>query len=203
VCALPRNMCPSEGTMDIFVEPVLLAAATAGVRIRVPWRSQSRISGRARLRAHCLCAAAEQASFQKPTGASRDTRVPSEDRPRVLVVRRRGAAMNRFAGRLSIECDYVRSVGSRRSRGAEGEARRGRWSAAERLATLKAPAGLDLGAITPDEIAVSIPRRNRRGAPWPSSAAALPANRCARTTVIIARDTCAAIKSRRTHRTSS
>jgi xanthine dehydrogenase accessory factor len=29
--------------------------------------------------------------------------------------------------------------------------------AAERLARLKAPAGLDLGAITPDEIAISIP----------------------------------------------
>ena len=28
--------------------------------------------------------------------------------------------------------------------------------AAERLAALKAPAGLDLGAITPDEIAISI-----------------------------------------------
>ncbi|HWX86078.1 MAG TPA: XdhC family protein, partial [Xanthobacteraceae bacterium] len=31
-----------------------------------------------------------------------------------------------------------------------------RGVAAERLATLKAPAGLDLGAITPDEIAISI-----------------------------------------------
>jgi xanthine dehydrogenase accessory factor len=31
-----------------------------------------------------------------------------------------------------------------------------RGVAAERLAKLKAPAGLDLGAITPDEIAISI-----------------------------------------------
>jgi len=32
-----------------------------------------------------------------------------------------------------------------------------RGVAVERLAKLKAPAGLDLGAITPDEIAISIP----------------------------------------------
>jgi xanthine dehydrogenase accessory factor len=31
-----------------------------------------------------------------------------------------------------------------------------RGVSAERLAKLKAPAGLDLGAITPDEIAISI-----------------------------------------------
>jgi len=46
---------------------------------------------------------------------------------------------------------------------------------AERLAKLKAPAGLDLGAITPDEIALSNPGgivavrrrgRQREGRPW-------------------------------------
>ena len=57
---------------------------------------------------------------------------------------------------LAIEAEYVAFVGSRQEgRGAEGEARRASV-APERLARLKAPAGLDLGAITPDEIAVSI-----------------------------------------------
>ncbi len=36
------------------------------------------------------------------------------------------------------------------------KAKRAGGVAAERLARLKAPAGLDLGAITPDEIALSI-----------------------------------------------
>jgi xanthine dehydrogenase accessory factor len=57
---------------------------------------------------------------------------------------------------LSIEAEYVAFVGSRK----KAEALKAKLAAAgvapERLATLKAPAGLDLGAITPDEIAVSI-----------------------------------------------
>jgi xanthine dehydrogenase accessory factor len=57
---------------------------------------------------------------------------------------------------LSIEAEYVAFVGSRK----KAEALKAKLAAAgvtpERLAKLKAPAGLDLGAITPDEIAVSI-----------------------------------------------
>ena len=56
---------------------------------------------------------------------------------------------------LAIEAEYVAFVGSRKKAEAL-KAKLGRQVAPERLAKLKAPAGLDLGAITPDEIAVSI-----------------------------------------------
>ena len=57
---------------------------------------------------------------------------------------------------LAAEADYVAFVGSRR----KAEALRAKLSKdgvdPGRLARLKAPAGLDLGAITPEEIALSI-----------------------------------------------
>jgi len=50
----------------------------------------------------------------------------------------------------------VAFVGSRKKAEALKRTLSQRNIAAERLAKLKAPAGLDLGAITPDEIAISI-----------------------------------------------
>jgi xanthine dehydrogenase accessory factor len=57
---------------------------------------------------------------------------------------------------LAVDVDYVAFVGSRRKAEALKATLAQRGVAAERLAKLKAPAGLDLGAITPDEIAISI-----------------------------------------------
>ena len=61
-----------------------------------------------------------------------------------------------LAAALAIESAYVAFVGSRKKAEALKAALSRRGVAAERLAKLKAPAGLDLGAITPDEIAISI-----------------------------------------------
>jgi xanthine dehydrogenase accessory factor len=57
---------------------------------------------------------------------------------------------------LAIDATYVAFVGSRKKAEALRKTLAARGVAPERLARLKAPAGLDLGAITPDEIAVSI-----------------------------------------------
>ena len=57
---------------------------------------------------------------------------------------------------LALDVDYVAFVGSRRKAQVLKEKLAARGVAPERLAKLKAPAGLDLGAIRPDEIAISI-----------------------------------------------
>jgi xanthine dehydrogenase accessory factor len=57
---------------------------------------------------------------------------------------------------LAVDADYVAFVGSRKKAEALNATLAKRGVAAERLAKLKVPAGLDLGAITPDEIAISI-----------------------------------------------
>jgi xanthine dehydrogenase accessory factor len=57
---------------------------------------------------------------------------------------------------LSVMDGYVAFVGSRRKAAALREALSAGDIGAERLARLRAPAGLDLGAVTPEEIALSI-----------------------------------------------
>jgi len=68
---------------------------------------------------------------------------------------------------LSVEADYVAFVGSRRKAETLRAKLRDRGVDAARLAGLKSPAGLDIGAITPEEIALSIlaeiVRHRRRG----------------------------------------
>jgi xanthine dehydrogenase accessory factor len=57
---------------------------------------------------------------------------------------------------LAVDVDYAAFVGSRKKAEALKAALSERGVTTERLAKLRAPAGLDLGAITPDEIAISI-----------------------------------------------
>jgi xanthine dehydrogenase accessory factor len=73
---------------------------------------------------------------------------------------------------LSIEASYHAFVGSRRKMAALRERLIAQGIAADTLDRVKAPAGLDLGAITPEEIAMSIlaeitleRRRGQRGSP--------------------------------------
>lgn len=153
-----KNMCPSQGTMDVFVEPVLprpqlvvcgsspVAVAVADLARQVGF-------------ALTVCApAAEQAAF-----AEADARIEGyalsvgDPAERYVLVSTQGRGDEAaLLAALSIDAAYVAFVGSRRKAEALREAMRARGVAPERLARLKAPAGLDLGAITPEEIAVSI-----------------------------------------------
>jgi xanthine dehydrogenase accessory factor len=57
---------------------------------------------------------------------------------------------------LAVDAEYIAFVGSRKKAEALKSSLASRGISDERLAKLKAPAGLDLGAITPEEIAISI-----------------------------------------------
>jgi len=153
-----KNMCPSQGTMDVFVEPVLprpqivvcgsspVAVAIAGLRRRVGF-------------AVTVCVpAAEQAAFAEADRRIEGFALPVDDEgPRFVVVSTQGRGDEAaLQAALAIDATYVAFVGSRKKAEALRKTLAARGVAPERLARLKAPAGLDLGAITPDEIAVSI-----------------------------------------------
>ena len=153
-----NNMCPSQGTMDIFIEPVLphprlvvcgsspVAVAIADLARRIGF-------------AVTVCApSAEQGSFAEADRRIEGYALPVEEAGmRFVVVSTQGRGDEAaLQAALAVETDYVAFVGSRK----KAEVLKGKLAergvASERLAKLKAPAGLDLGAITPDEIAVSI-----------------------------------------------
>ena len=153
-----KNMCPSEGFMDIFIEPVLprpqivicggspVAVAIADLGRRIGFDVT-------------VCApAAEQVAFGEVERRIEGYALPvMEAGARFVVVSTQGRGDEAaLQAALAVDADYVAFVGSRKKADALKTALAQRGVAPERLAMLKAPAGLDLGAITPEEIAVSI-----------------------------------------------
>ena len=152
------NLCPSQGTMDIFVEPVLphpqiVVCGASPVAVAVVEL------GRRLGFAVTVCAqAADQAGFAQADRRIEGYALPVEEAgARFVVVATQGRGDEAaLQAALAVEADYVAFVGSRKKAEVLKARLAERGVAPNRLAKLKAPAGLDLGAITPDEIAVSI-----------------------------------------------
>jgi len=153
-----KNMCPSQGTTDVFVEPVLprpqlvvcgaspVAVAIAELGRRIGF-------------ALTVCApAGDQAAFPNADRRIEGFALPVEDTgTRFVVVSTQGRGDEAaLQAALSVDAAYVAFVGSRKKAEALKAMLAKRGVTAEKLARLKAPAGLDLGSITPDEIAISI-----------------------------------------------
>jgi xanthine dehydrogenase accessory factor len=152
------NMCPSKGTMDIFVEPVLphpslviLGASPVALSLAAQARQ---------LGYHVtLAAPASDLTTEPDADVIIDGFAPRylSDARRFVVVSTQGkgdeAALKQA---LAIDAEYLAFVGSRRKMTALREKLVAAAVAPEALDRVKAPAGLDLGAITPEEIAMSI-----------------------------------------------
>ncbi|MEJ2374154.1 MAG: XdhC/CoxI family protein [Pseudolabrys sp.] len=153
-----KNMCPSQGTMDIFIEPVLprpqvVICGSSPVAVAVA--DLARWSGFA----VTVCAPAdEQASFAEPDRRIEGYALPVDEAgSRYVIVSTQGRGDEAaLLAALALDVDYVGFVGSRRKAAVLKDKLAERGVGPERLAKLKAPAGLDLGAIRPDEIAISI-----------------------------------------------
>jgi xanthine dehydrogenase accessory factor len=153
-----RNTCPSQGTMDIFVEPMLPRA-----EIVVCGSSPVAVAiadlGRRMGFVMTACApAAEQGAFAEPDRRIEGYALPvsGEGRRYIVVSTQSRGDEAALQAALSVESEYVAFVGSRR-KAATLKAKLGdKGVDPARLDRLKAPAGLDLGAITPEEIALSI-----------------------------------------------
>jgi xanthine dehydrogenase accessory factor len=153
-----RNMCPSKGTMDIFIEPVMPAPivvilGSSPVAIALAKNAPGfgfQVT---------VCAPADE----QPAFASVDARIEGfmietgEPRDRFIVVSTQGRGDEAaLRAALSVQAAYVAFVGSKAKAAALAAKVSNTGVGAQRLASLKAPAGLDIGAITPEEIALSI-----------------------------------------------
>ncbi len=153
-----ENMCPSQGTMDVFVEPVLphpeiVVCGSSPVAVAV-----AELGKRIGFAVTVCAPAVDQASFAEADRRIEGYALPvAEAGMRFVVVATQGRGDEAaLRAALAVEANHVAFVGSRK----KAEALKAKLAQSgidpARLAKLKAPAGLDLGAITPDEIAVSI-----------------------------------------------
>jgi xanthine dehydrogenase accessory factor len=152
------NMCPSQGTMDIFIEPVLPRPVFV-------------ILGASPV-ALALAEQAKSLGYQVALAAPLDhlSNVPEVDvffngfgvdiaqkGERFIVVSTQGRGDEAaLKAALALEASYHGFVGSRRKMAALRRKLIADGIPASSLETVRAPAGLDLGAITPEEIALSI-----------------------------------------------
>jgi xanthine dehydrogenase accessory factor len=153
-----QNMCPSKGTMDVFVEPVLphpSLVILGGSPVAMSLAGQARQLGY-----HVTIAApAADLSSEPDAHVIIDGFQPHDlnDARRFVVISTQGkgdeAALKASVG---INATYHAFVGSRRKMAALREKLIKEGIDATAIDLIKAPAGLDLGAITPEEIAMSI-----------------------------------------------
>lgn len=153
-----RNACPSQGTMDIFIEPVLpkprlviLGASPVAVALATIAPGFG----------YAVAVAAQAGDLDRfPDGVRRldgPAPAPSAGADAYVVVSTQGAG-DRAALKAvaAMPARYRAFVGSRR----KAETLRRELAAegvpAEALAGVKAPAGLDIAAVTSEEIALSI-----------------------------------------------
>jgi xanthine dehydrogenase accessory factor len=156
---LHKSSCPSGGTVDIFVEPMrpsprLVVCGASPVAIAV-----ADLGRRLGYRIVAAALADDHAAFaeedQKVAGFSLgETGVEAED---YVVVGTQGKRdREALAAALNTPARYVAFVGSRRKADVLKAQIAEQGVAPERIARLKAPAGLDIHGIEPEEIALSI-----------------------------------------------
>jgi xanthine dehydrogenase accessory factor len=152
------NMCPSKGTMDIFIEPVLPHPSLVifgASPVAMSLAAQARQLGY-----HVTLAAPAADVVAAPDAdAVVDGFVLGElNRTRRFVVVSTQGKGDDAALRAAIATDaeYRAFVGSRRKMMALRKKLTAQGIEAGAIDRVKAPAGLDLGAITPEEIAMSI-----------------------------------------------
>lgn len=153
-----NNMCPSHGTMDIFVEPILprpqlyvcgaspVAVAIAAIAQRMGFFVS-------------VCAPAlDHAVFSDTDRLIDGYEIPPDSgsgRYVIVATQGRGDTVA-LKSALAAPSAYVAFVGSRKKAAVLKDELAAKGVPPSQLETLRAPAGLDLGAITPDEIALSI-----------------------------------------------
>jgi len=151
------NGCPSKGSMDIFVEPVkpqpeLLVfgsgpVASALLRISSSFGFSLVLCGEIE---HAI-ADRQYASLMEMDSAA----LPDVDRYVVVATQGKGDVATLTAA-LKMGATYIAFVGSRRKFASFEDKLTNAGVSAKKIATVRSPAGGQINAVTPDEIALSI-----------------------------------------------
>lgn len=156
---LHRSFCPSGGTVDLFVEPMCRAPRLIVAGASPVAQALVDLGARLGYRVALAALAEDQAGFDAVA-----ERVEGFDLAPLgvtaadwIVVSTQGKRdREALAAALQSEAGYVAFVGSRRKAETLAAQLRAQGMSEERLARLKAPAGLDIHGIEPAEIALSI-----------------------------------------------
>jgi len=156
---LHKSSCPSGGTVDMFVEPMgrqprCIVCGTSPVAAAVV--------ALARVMGYRTVIAAAREDHERVAGADQfvdgfDLGTIAPQEADAIVVATQGVRdRDALEAALTSDADYVAMVGSRKKIAVLKKALIGKGLPATRLDRLRGPAGFDIGAIEPEEIALSI-----------------------------------------------
>jgi xanthine dehydrogenase accessory factor len=173
--------CHSGGTLEIFVDPVLPKPALVLVGSGPVIETLAALAAAARFAVTVVEPEAPTPARLAEVQVVDDlAAVPVTPRTAIVVATHGRFDEDALERALRSEADYVSLVASPTRARVVAESLRARAIPEDRLRQLKAPAGLDLGAVTPEEIAVSILAEivaRRRGAhPAPAVARSVTAS---------------------------
>ncbi len=133
-----RNGCPSKGSVDIFIEPFVPAPVLT-------------VLGASPV-AEALIDLAERFHWSIATDIE-----PGSKHPPVIVIATQGQGdLDALISALNANPRHVAFVGSRRKFETLAQKLADRGVGAGKIGSVEAPAGLSIGAVTPEEIALSI-----------------------------------------------
>lgn len=166
---IASNMCPSKGSMEIFIEPFLANPELVVVGATPVAESLCQMAVNFNFAVALVGkdtqACASESEFQARPGYSDPVSqrydswdvVPMEHQHRYIIVATQGAKdLSALSAALKLQSRHIGFVGSRRKIAHLKSRLEAKAFDAQVLARIKAPAGLDIGAVTPQEIALSI-----------------------------------------------
>jgi xanthine dehydrogenase accessory factor len=153
-----NNFCPSKGTMDVFVEPILPKPALLVLGASPIAVALADLAANMGFDVTVAAGKDDLARFGPVASKIEGFEIKSTDAPRAYVVVSTQGSGDRTALRAAAALDarYIAFVGSRRKAATLRDELASEGVSRPRLDAIKAPAGLDIGAITTEEIALSI-----------------------------------------------
>jgi xanthine dehydrogenase accessory factor len=153
-----NNFCPSKGTMDVFVEPILPKPALLVLGASPIAVALADLAGDMGFDVTVAAGKDDLAKFGPVASKIEGFEIKPTNALRAYVVVSTQGSGDRIALKAAAALDarYIAFVGSRRKAATLRDELANEGVSRARLDAIKAPAGLDIGAITTEEIALSI-----------------------------------------------
>jgi xanthine dehydrogenase accessory factor len=153
-----NNFCPSKGTMDVFVEPILPKPALLVLGASPIAVALAELAANMGFDVTVAAGKDDLARFGSVASKIEGFEIKPTNAPRAYVVVSTQGSGDRAALKAAAALDarYIAFVGSRRKAATLRDQLANEGVSRARLDAIKAPAGLDIGAITTEEIALSI-----------------------------------------------
>lgn len=150
--------CASRGTLDLFIEPMRWNPAVRIHGSAPSARHVADLAARVGFEVHVLAPGTEPGDYPKATRHAPHYDVAQDwPAPDWAVVATQGQGDRKaLTAALDSSAAAVAFIASRRKRAHHIEHFAGKGYTDERLAAIHAPAGIDIGAKTPEEIALSV-----------------------------------------------